>query len=68
MARILVVEDETAIAELIAINLRHAGHEVTLAADGEQARLAIDAVLPDLVVLERCRSSCSPPVPRRPIA
>ena len=29
MARILVVEDESAIAELVAINLRHAGHEVT---------------------------------------
>jgi two-component system phosphate regulon response regulator PhoB len=52
MARILVVEDESAIAELVAINLRHAGHEVTLAGDGEQAQRAIDAVLPDLVVLD----------------
>ena len=32
MSSILVVEDETAIAELIALNLRHAGFEVTLAA------------------------------------
>lgn len=52
MARILVVEDESAIAELVAINLRHAGHEVTLAADGAQAQLEIDAVLPDLVILD----------------
>lgn len=52
MSRIIVVEDEPAIAELIAINLRHAGHEVTLAATAEQARLAIDAELPDLVVLD----------------
>jgi len=37
MSRILVVEDEAAIAELISINLRHAGFEVTIAGDAEQA-------------------------------
>jgi two-component system phosphate regulon response regulator PhoB len=52
MSRVLVVEDESAIAELIAINLRHAGHEVTLAASAEQAQHAIDGVLPDLVLLD----------------
>jgi two-component system phosphate regulon response regulator PhoB len=52
MAKILIVEDESAIAELVAINLRHAGHEVTVAADARQAQIAIDAVLPDLVVLD----------------
>ena len=52
MARILVVEDESAIAELVAINLRHAGHEVTVAADAGQAQREVDAVLPDLVVLD----------------
>ena len=52
MARILVVEDEAAIAELVAINLRHAGHEVAIAGDGDQAQAAVDAVLPDLVVLD----------------
>ncbi len=52
MSQILVVEDELAIAELVSINLRHAGHEVTLAASAEQAQAAVDAVLPDLVVLD----------------
>ncbi len=52
MSQILVVEDESAIAELISINLRHAGHEVTLAATGDQAQAAVDSVLPDLVVLD----------------
>ncbi|MCA0175045.1 MAG: phosphate regulon transcriptional regulator PhoB [Proteobacteria bacterium] len=52
MSRVLVVEDETAIGELIAINLRHAGFEVTLAQDAGQAQAAIDAVLPDLVLLD----------------
>jgi two-component system phosphate regulon response regulator PhoB len=52
MSRILVVEDESAIAELISINLRHAGFEVTLAGDAEQAQAAVDQVLPHLVILD----------------
>jgi two-component system phosphate regulon response regulator PhoB len=52
MSRILVVEDEAAIAELISLNLRHAGYEVTIAANAEQAQAAVDGVLPDLVLLD----------------
>jgi two-component system phosphate regulon response regulator PhoB len=52
MPTVLVVEDESAIAELIAINLRHAGFQVTLAGNAEQATAAVDAVLPDLVLLD----------------
>jgi len=52
MSRILIVEDEPAIAELIAINLRHAGFEVTTAGDAEQAQAALDQVLPHLVILD----------------
>jgi two-component system phosphate regulon response regulator PhoB len=52
MSLVLVVEDETAIAELIAINLRHAGYEVAIAADAEAAQAAVDRVLPDLVLLD----------------
>jgi two-component system phosphate regulon response regulator PhoB len=52
MSRVLVVEDESAIAELIAINLRHAGYEVTIAGDAEQAQAALDGVLPDLAILD----------------
>ncbi len=52
MSFVLVVEDETAIAELIAINLRHAGFEVTIAADADAAQQAVDRVLPDLVLLD----------------
>jgi two-component system phosphate regulon response regulator PhoB len=52
MSRVLVVEDESAIAELIAINLRHAGFEVQLAADADGAQAAVDRVLPDLVLLD----------------
>jgi two-component system phosphate regulon response regulator PhoB len=52
MSRVLVVEDESAIAELISINLRHAGFEVTLAGSASQAQYEVDRVLPDLVVLD----------------
>jgi len=49
---ILVVEDEPAIQELIAVNLKLAGHDVLLATSAEQARTMIDAELPDLVLLD----------------
>ncbi len=52
MSRVLVVEDESAIAELIAINLRHAGYEVTVAETADRAQDEVVAVLPDLVVLD----------------
>jgi two-component system phosphate regulon response regulator PhoB len=52
MSRVLVVEDEPAIAELVAINLRHAGHQVELAADAALAQSAVNKVLPDLVLLD----------------
>jgi two-component system phosphate regulon response regulator PhoB len=52
MTSVLVVEDESAIAELIGINLRHAGFEVKLAADADAAQREVDRVLPDLVLLD----------------
>jgi two-component system, OmpR family, phosphate regulon response regulator PhoB len=52
MSRVLVVEDEAAIAELISLNLRHAGFEVTVAADADVAQREVDRVLPDLVLLD----------------
>jgi two-component system phosphate regulon response regulator PhoB len=52
MARILVVEDEPAIAELLALNLRHDGHEVRCVADAAQAERAVQAELPELVLLD----------------
>ena len=52
MSHILVVEDESAIAELVSINLRHAGFEVTIAGTAEQAQAAVDGVLPDLIILD----------------
>lgn len=49
---ILVVEDEPAIQELIAVNLGFAGHKVLRADDAEQAQVLINAELPDLILLD----------------
>jgi len=51
-AQILIVEDEPAIRELLAMNLRHAGFEVLQATDASSARRTIDAALPDLLLLD----------------
>jgi two-component system phosphate regulon response regulator PhoB len=51
-ARVLVVEDESAIAELISVNLRHHGMLAVLAADGVTAQKHIDEVLPDVILLD----------------
>jgi len=51
-ARVLIVEDEPAIAELIEVNLRHGGFSPVIAPDGLSAQREIDAVLPDLVLLD----------------
>ncbi len=52
LPRILVVEDEPAIGELIAVNLRHNGFEPIWVADGDDAQREIDEVLPDAILLD----------------
>ena len=51
-AQILVVEDEPAIQELVAVNLTRAGHSVMRAASAEEAKIRLRATLPDLVLLD----------------
>ena len=52
MPRILIVEDESAIAELIAVNLRHNGFQPTWAMDSETAQRELDDQLPDVILLD----------------
>ena len=49
---VLIVEDESAIAELIAVNLRHNGFTPTWAVDSASAQRELDAVLPDVILLD----------------
>ena len=52
LPRVLIVEDEAPIAELIAVNLRHNGFQPTWAMDSETAQRELDAVLPDVILLD----------------
>ncbi|WP_312302916.1 phosphate regulon transcriptional regulator PhoB [Pulveribacter sp.] len=52
LPRVLIVEDEPPIAELIAVNLRHNGFAPVWAEDGEAAQRELDAVLPDVILLD----------------
>ena len=51
-ANILVVEDEPAIQELLALNLSQAGHHHIRAYSVEQAQKLIIETLPDLIILD----------------
>jgi len=51
-ANILLVEDEPAIQELIAVNLTRAGHHVVRVSDAETAQRVVRDALPDLILLD----------------
>src|ERR687891_2559934 len=50
--RVLVVEDDEAIADVLRRTLRQEGHEVRSAEDGPTALRAAEEFVPDLVVLD----------------
>jgi len=52
VAKILVVEDEPDIQELIAYNLEKAGHQASRARSAEEALQIVQDSLPDLVVID----------------
>lgn len=49
---VLIVEDEPAIAELISVNLRYSGFRPVWAIDSVTAQAELDAVLPDVILLD----------------
>ncbi len=52
MSKILVVDDEPSIVDVLAYNLTKAGHKPIVARDGEQALRLAHAERPDLVILD----------------
>lgn len=52
LPRILIVEDEAPIAELISVNLRHNGFQPIWAMDSESAERELDEILPDVILLD----------------
>ncbi|PKQ30567.1 MAG: DNA-binding response regulator [Actinobacteria bacterium HGW-Actinobacteria-2] len=51
-ARVLVVDDEPAIVEMLSVSLRFVGYEVDTALTGTDATRAVAAHAPDLVILD----------------
>ena len=53
-ARLLLVEDDEVLRELILLNLRMRGHEVRVAVDGRAALASLQATPFDLIFLDIC--------------
>ena len=52
MAKVLIVDDEPNIREVVGLYLPRDGHEVVSASDGEEALSVFGSVVPDLVILD----------------
>jgi DNA-binding response OmpR family regulator len=74
-ATVLVAEDQTDIRDLLAMNLRQAGYEVTAVTDGEAALASQKEGGHDLLILDlmmpgwtawRCARRCAPGAAPRP--
>ena len=52
MPRILVIDDDPAISELVSINLEMAGYDVSQASDGIKGQALAVQIQPDLIMLD----------------
>jgi two-component system response regulator MtrA len=52
MTTVLVVDDDPDVCDLVTFKLRKSGYEVRRATDGDEARSAVAAELPDIVLLD----------------
>ena len=50
--RVLLIEDEASLADVLARNLRARGHAAVIAASAEAALCEIDATFPDALILD----------------
>ena len=50
--RLLLVEDDRSLAELVGFHFERAGYSVTRTGDGEEALILVEEVKPDLVILD----------------
>ena len=50
--RLLLVEDDRALADLVTFHFQRAGYSVTRTGDGEEALVLVDEIRPDIVLLD----------------
>ena len=51
-ARLLLVEDDRALADLVTFHFERSGYDVTRTGDGEEALILVDEVKPDVILLD----------------
>ena len=52
MAKIAIIEDESAISQLYELKLKSAGHDVRTAANGQEGLTVLEKFRPDLILLD----------------
>ena len=52
MAKILLVEDETALREVVSFNVQNAGHDIVESDNANNALMLMEEFLPDLILLD----------------
>ncbi|MCM3600945.1 response regulator transcription factor [Robertmurraya korlensis] len=52
MTRVLIVEDDQQIAELVELYMKNDGYEIEKAGDGQEALQMLERTLPDLIILD----------------
>ena len=52
MSKVLIIEDDRSLADVLAYNLRQAGYEVSMAYDGMDGLSQAQLKIPDLIVLD----------------
>src|SRR5215218_7635899 len=50
--RLLLVEDDRALADLVSFHFERSGYDVTRTGDGEEALILVDEVRPDVILLD----------------
>ncbi|MGH6658822.1 MAG: response regulator, partial [Sphingomicrobium sp.] len=51
-SRLLLVEDDRALADLVTFHFERAGYAVTRTGDGEEALILVDEIKPDIILLD----------------
>jgi two-component system phosphate regulon response regulator PhoB len=51
-ARLLLVEDDRALADLVTFHFERSGYDVTRTGDGEEALILVDEIKPDVILLD----------------
>jgi len=50
--KIMLVDDETELRDLVVMRLKSFGYEVCAAANGDEAMILLDDIIPDLILLD----------------